>query len=136
MASVYNVSFPGLGLEFKVSPVAFTIGSYSVYWYGIIIAAGFALATLYCMRTAKKRGVDPDKTLNCIIVGLITAVIGARLYYVAFSWSKFSGDLGSIFNIHEGGLAIYGGLIVGFSVLFIYCHKHKIRSLDMTLSGN
>ena len=131
MASVYNVSFPGLGLEFKVSPVAFTIGSYSVYWYGIIIAAGFALATLYCMRTAKKRGVDPDKTLNCIIVGLITAVIGARLYYVAFSWSKFSGDLGSIFNIHEGGLAIYGGIIGGLAGGIIAAKVQKMKLLEL-----
>lgn len=100
-----------MGLEFELSPVAFSIGTFSIYWYGIIIAAGFVLAVAYCMRTTKRHGVNEDKLLNCVIVGLLTAVVGARAYYVAFSWDKFSGDLASIVNIHEGGLAIYGGLM-------------------------
>ena len=131
MNKTYNVSFPGVGLEFKVSPVAFSIGSFSIYWYGIIIAAGFALATLYCTRTAKKRGIDPDKTLNCIIVGLITAIIGARAYYVAFSWDKFSGDLASVVNIHEGGLAIYGGIIGGLLGGLIAAKVQKLNLLPL-----
>lgn len=107
----YNVEFPGLGLSFEVSPVAFTIGTFSVYWYGIIIAAGFILAVAYCMRQCKYRNIDQDKVLNCVIVGLITAIIGARAYYVIFSWDSFKDNPARIFNIHGGGLAIYGGLI-------------------------
>ena len=109
--SSFHVSFPGFGWEFDISPTAFSIGSFSVYWYGIIIAAGFVLAVAYCMKAAKKSGINEDKLLNCVIVGLITAIIGARLYYVIFSWDSFKGDPIKIINIHQGGLAIYGGLI-------------------------
>lgn len=107
----YNVEFPGLGLSFEVSPAAFTIGSFSVYWYGIIIAVGFVLAVAYCMKQCSYHDVDQDKLFNCVIVGLITAIIGARVYYVAFSWDSFRDNPAKIFNIHGGGLAIYGGLI-------------------------
>ncbi len=109
--SSYHVEFPGLGWSFDVSPIAFSIGDFSIYWYGIIIAAGFILAVIYCMRIAKKHNVNEDKLLNCVIVGLITAIIGARLYYVFFSWDSFKNDPIKILNIHQGGLAIYGGLI-------------------------
>lgn len=107
----YHVEFPGFGLGFDISPVAFSIGNFKVYWYGIIIATGFILAVIYGMKAAKRRNVNDDKLLNCIIVGLITAVVGARLYYVAFSWDSFKDDPMKILYIHQGGLAIYGGLI-------------------------
>lgn len=107
----YHVEFPGFGLEFDISSVAFSLGNFKVYWYGIIIAVGFILAVIYAMKASKRRNVDDDKLLNCVIVGLITAVIGARLYYVAFSWDSFRYDPVRIFYIHQGGLAIYGGLI-------------------------
>lgn len=107
----YNVEFPGFGWSFNISPRAFSIGSFTVYWYGIIIAVGFILAVIYAMKSTKRHKVDDDKLLNCAIVGLITAVIGARLYYVIFRWDYFKNDLTAIFKIHEGGLAIYGGLI-------------------------
>lgn len=77
----YNVSFPGLGLEFTVNPVAFTIGNYPVYWYGIIIASGLLLAVLYAYVSSKRYNVDGNKLINCILVGIITGIIGARLYY-------------------------------------------------------
>lgn len=113
MSEMYNVSFPGLGIyDLQINPVAFTIGDFTVRWYGVIIAAGLVLAVIYAMTVSKKRfGVDPDKLLNCIIVGMITAIIGARAYYVAFQWDEYSGDIGKILSINEGGLAIYGGLI-------------------------
>ncbi len=107
----YHVEFPGFGLGFDISPVAFSIGNFKVYWYGIIIATGFILAVIYGMKAAKRRNVNDDKLLNCIIVGLITAVVGARLYYVAFSWDSFKDAPMKILYIHQGGLAIYGGLI-------------------------
>lgn len=108
---MYHVEFPGLGWEFDISPTVITIGNFSVYWYGVIIAVGFILAVLYAMKMSKHNGIDDDKLLNCTIVGLVTAIIGARAYYVAFSWDYFKNDPAQIFRIHEGGLAIFGGLI-------------------------
>lgn len=108
---MHQVSFPGLGLEMTLNEVAFSIGNYEVRWYAIIIAAGFILAVLYGSRRAAYFGVDSEKLFDCIIVGFVTAIIGARLYYVAFSWDMYKDNPLDIFKIHEGGLAIYGGLI-------------------------
>lgn len=108
---MYNVSFPGLGLEFTLNPVAFQIGDYKIYWYGIIIAVGMVLAMIYAFKTADRFEINKDKLFNCVIAGLIFGVIGARLYYVIFEWDRYAGDIGKIFQIHDGGLAIYGGII-------------------------
>ena len=109
---VYNVSFPGLGLQFEVNPVALQLGGLTIRWYGVLIALGLVLALIYAMNVCKRRyGVSQDKLLDCVLVGIITAIIGARLYYVAFKWDVYSQDPMSIFYINSGGLAIYGGLI-------------------------
>lgn len=113
MNDFYTVSFPGLGInDLHISPVAFSIGSFSVRWYGLLIATGLMLAVIYAMTVCRKRyGINTDKLFNCFIVGFITAIVGARLYYVAFEWDSYSQDPLKIFSINEGGLAIYGGLI-------------------------
>ncbi len=107
----FHVQFPGLGWEFTINNVAFSIGGHDVYWYGIIITCGLLLALLYAWRTAPRYNVNFSKLMNCVFVGLITGIIGARLYYVAFAWHEFADDPISILYIHEGGLAIYGGII-------------------------
>lgn len=108
---MFHVTFPGLGISLDISQIAFSIGGISVYWYGLIIAIGLCLAVLYGCISAKRFGITADKLLNCVIVGTITGIIGARLYYVFFKWDYYSQDLMSIFAINQGGLAIYGGLI-------------------------
>ena len=109
-----QVTFPKLGLEFFINSTAFSIGSFEVKWYGVIIATGLMLAVLYGMKRAAYFGVDPDKLLDAIIVGVVCAVVGARLYYVAFTWDYFKDDpIRIITDFHEGGLAIYGGIIGG-----------------------
>ncbi|MEE0952623.1 MAG: prolipoprotein diacylglyceryl transferase family protein, partial [Ruminococcus sp.] len=85
----FHVQFPGFGWEFDITNVAFTIGNYPVYWYGLIITGGLLLALLYAWRTAPRYHVDASKLFNCVLVGLITGVIGARLYYVAFAWEEY-----------------------------------------------
>lgn len=110
---MFDVTFPGLGLEFHINQVALSIGSFTVRWYGILIAVGMCLAIIYALRNCKRFGVNADKLLDCVLVGIITAIIGARLYYVFFQWDAYKDNLWSIFAINEGGLAIYGGLIGG-----------------------
>lgn len=108
---MFNVSFPGFGWEFQINQEVFSIGSFHIRWYGLIIAAGLILAVIYGCCSAKRFGITSDKLLNCVIVGTITGIVGARLYYVLFRWDYYSQDLASIFAINEGGLAIYGGII-------------------------
>jgi len=108
----HTVEFPKLGFEFTVNEVAFSIGSFQVRWYGIIIAVGFLLAIVYASRSAKKMNIDMNRLIDAVIAGLIGSVICARLYYVIFyPGSKYWDNPMEIFKIHEGGLAIYGGII-------------------------
>ncbi len=111
MKEVFHVQFPGLGLKFTISNVAFYIGDHPVYWYGVIIATGLMLALFYAWRTAPRYNVNTSKLFNCVMVGIITGIIGARLYYCAFEWEEYASDPISILYLNEGGLAIYGGII-------------------------
>lgn len=126
---IYHVEFPNLGLKFDISPVAFSLFGLKIYWYGILIALGFTLAVLYAFRLFKKKNIDTSKMTDVVFVGLISAIIGARLYYVIFYPSSYFWDHSSeIFAIHDGGLAIYGGLI---GALIGGCITLKIKKLPL-----
>ena len=135
----YNVTFPHLGLEFNINPVAFSIGSFHVDWYGIIIAAGFLLALIYASFSCKKMNIDINRLFDVVIVGLITGVIFARLFYVVFCpGDKYWKNPLEIFQIHDGGLAIYGGIIgaVVFGSLMAKLRKLKVTAvLDIAALG-
>ena len=126
---MHDVSFPGLGIEFTINEVAFSVFGHEIRWYAILIATGFLLAFFYAMHRAWYFKVDPDKLFDCVLVGFFTAIIGARLYYVIFSWDSYKDDLVSILYIHKGGLAIYGGLI---GALAGGCIMAKIRKLKIS----
>ncbi len=132
------VSFPALGLEFNVHPVAFSIGGLHIYWYGIIIAAAFGLALLYCMPRAKKLGLNADRVVDVVIAGTIGGVVGARVYYVIFAWEEFADDLSRIFRTWEGGMAIYGGLIGAVALGLAMAKLRHVKAmpmLDLAASG-
>lgn len=104
------VQFPGLGLEFNINRVAFTIGGLDVYWYGVLIATGFLLALVFAFRYAVDFGIDADRLVDVVLVGSVCAVICARAYYVIFSPVSYE-SFADMIGIRQGGLAIYGGVI-------------------------
>lgn len=128
----YTVEFPGLGIQLNLNTVAFEIGGFSVYWYGVIVGIGFLLGVVYAYTRCKNMNIDGDQLFDLIIIGFIAAIICARLYYVIFypgdmyinNWTK-------IFNIRDGGLGIYGGIIGAFLVPAIYSKFKKINILPM-----
>ena len=113
------------------NPVAFTIFHINIMWYGILITAGIALATIICMKRAPKHGLNGDQILNFVIISVPVAIVGARLYYVIFNWSLYAGDWARIVNIRLGGLAIHGGLIFGLGTAVVLCLIWKIRPLNI-----
>ena len=135
----HHITFPHLGLEFTVNTVAFSIGGFSVYWYGIIIAVGFLLALVYASYSCKKMNIDVNRLFDVVIVGLIAGVVFARLFYVVFyPGDKYRENPMEIFQIHDGGLAIYGGLIgaVFFGGLMAKIRKMKVAAvLDIASLG-
>lgn len=123
-----TLSFPGLGLEFELDRVAFTVFGLDIYWYGVIIAVGFLLAVLYGCRKAAPFGVDQDKILDMLFIAVPAALIGTRAYYVIFNSELYLTDgrldWGKIVDIRDGGLAIYGGILAAVLAAAIYC---KVR---------
>lgn len=133
-----TLSFPGLGFSIELNRVAFSIGPITIYWYGLIIAAAFVVAVVLAIKRAKRFGVNADRFTDVIFVALIAAVIGARLYYVAFNWSYYIANPSEIFKIWNGGMAIYGGLIFAFIAGFIMCKIRKVKFLpacDLAVSS-
>ena len=126
------ISFPNISdIEFSVSKVLLKIGSISIYWYGVIIALGFTLAILYCMKRCVKFGISSDNLIDMALVATPAAIIGARLYFVVFNYEEFKGDFAKVFEIWEGGLAIYGAIIFGIISVLIYCKVKKLNVLNM-----
>ena len=94
--------------------------------YGVIIAFGMVLAMIYCSRRAKSFGLTSDNLFDLLIWIIPLSIVGARLYYVAFKWSYYSARPEEIVQIWNGGLAIYGGIIMGLIVGIVWCRVKKI----------
>ncbi len=135
---MHHVSFPAVGLEFDINEVAFSIGSLTVRWYGLIIACGLMLAIVYAYFSSARFNVNRDKLFNCVLVGIVTGIIGARLYYVLFTLDRYIDNPADIIRIDKGGLAIYGGIIGAFlgGCITAKIQKEKIMPiLDIAVLG-
>ena len=132
------ISFPGLfgDWECNIDPIAIHIG-HGVYWYGIILALGMLAGLLLCMKQAKRFGLTEDNVLDMVLWAVPACIVGARLYYVLFYLDLYrradgSLDWGSMIAVWDGGLAIYGAVIMGFVVAVLYTRKKKIKLWAMT----
>lgn len=120
------IAFPGLGLEFTINRVAFTVFGKEIYWYGIIICVGFILAALYLNFRVKKFGFTSDNLIDCMIICVPVGVVCARLYYVVFEWEYYSQHPAEIVAVWNGGIAIYGAVIGVLIALFAYSRFKKL----------
>jgi phosphatidylglycerol:prolipoprotein diacylglycerol transferase len=109
-----------------IDPVAFSIGPFSVRWYGILIATAILLGTILALRESERQGWDPDHFLNLILYCVPAAFVGARLYYVIFNWDYYSQYPKEIPAVWHGGLAIHGALIAAFIVGYLYTRYAKL----------
>ena len=132
-----EISFPSLGLTMN-PPRALEIGSFSIYYYGVIIALGMVLAVVYATRRSKEFGIKEDDLLDAVLWVTPFAIVCARAYYCAFSWENYAANPISVFNIREGGLAIYGGVLGAAVGVAVFCKVKKIRLtslLDLAAMG-
>lgn len=109
-----------------MDPVAFTIGSWPVYWYGILISSALLIGVFLAQHLAKKRGYDLDKLWTILLIAIPCAVVGARLYYVIFSWDMYADNLMKVFQVWKGGLAIHGGILGGALAILLTCRHYKM----------
>jgi phosphatidylglycerol:prolipoprotein diacylglycerol transferase len=125
---VPDVSFPNLGIEIQKLPqTAVKIFGIEIRFYAIMIVLGILAGLYTCARRAKKSGQTSDSYYDFLNIDIITAVIGARIYYVVFSFDLYKDNLWSIFNIRNGGLAIYGAVIASVITAAIFCVARKIK---------
>ncbi|OUP27924.1 prolipoprotein diacylglyceryl transferase [Faecalibacterium sp. An192] len=124
------VTFPGLGLSFEISRVAFTIGGVNIYWYGVVIAVGLVLAMIFAMRHCTEFGIDGDSMVDVLVVGVVLGILSARAYYVAMAPFKYQ-SIREILSLRDGGLAIYGGIIGAVVFGGLACKWRKVPVLPM-----
>ena len=132
------ISFPMLGSFSFNPPSSFSLFGLNIYYYGVIIALGFILAMVYCSRNSKDFGIRSDDFFDLMLWIIPCCIIGARLYYVLFNLEHYLADPGEIFAIRDGGLAIYGGIIVGVIVIIGVSRHKKIpipAMLDLAVFG-
>ena len=131
------IQIPALNLEFNPDRML-SIGNFNIYYYGVIIAVGLMLAILYGWKRAKQFGLKVDDITDGVLWIVPVAVLCARLYYVAFKWEDYAENPISIFFIHKGGLAIYGGVIGAAICTIIHCRIKKMNLfavLDLVALG-
>ena len=124
------MQFPGLGLSFELNRVAFSIGRFNVYWYGVCIAFGICLALVFAFRHSVEFGVDADSMVDVILIGIVLGIASARAYYVAMAPFKYE-SIWEMIAIRDGGLAIYGGIIGGFLFGGLACKWRGVPVLPM-----
>ena len=122
-----NINFPHLHIFLEHVGKIIKIGKFPIAYYGIIIAIAILAGIYLAMREAKKTNQNDEDYMDLAIFAVIAAIIGARLYFVAFTWDQYRDNLWSIFNTREGGLAIFGGIIGAVIAVFIVAKHKKIH---------
>lgn len=129
-----QIRFPSLGITLKNIGDGFTIAGFEIKYYGIVIAIGFFLGLMMAYYAAKRtKDLDPELVFDYMICMIIPAIIGARLYYVIFSWDYYKNNLGEILKIRSGGLAIYGGIFAAVLTLIVFC---RVKNISMMKFGD
>ena len=126
-----SIEFPHLGIYLNPVIRTITVFSYPVAVYGITMALGILAGLFVASWTAKRTGQNPDDYTNIALLGIVLGLIGARTYYVAFSWDYYSAHPGEILDFRGGGLALYGSLIGAVAAVLIYCGWKHLRILPV-----
>ncbi len=106
----------------------FSIGPFTIYSYGLMIAVGILVCIAMGMYRAKKRGMSDDAVLTIAIIGVLSGFIGAKLLYVIVEFDQFIEDPMSVMG--GEGFVVYGGIIVGVLSAILYCRQKKLVFLD------
>ncbi len=125
--------------------IAFQVGSFTIHWYGVMLAAGMLLGLWTASRRAARNGISPEHVFDSGIWIILCAIAGARLLYVVSYWDRlFDKPLypdaawTEVFMIQRGGLVFYGGLIGGVvgGLLFVWHKKLPLwRFADIMAPG-
>ena len=133
-----EIAFPNIGIYISELPKGFTIGGFTVACYGIIMALSMLAGLWLACWQAKRTGQNKEVYMDFVIYAIIFSLIGARLYYVAFSWDSYKDNLWQIFNTRGGGMALYGSVIGAILTAAVYCrvkHYNFLLLADTAVGG-
>lgn len=133
-----SIEFPQLGIHLNHVIQTIHIFSFPVAVYGITMALGILSGLFMASWVAKKTGQDPEDYTNIALLGIVLGLLGARTYYVVFSWDYYRLHPGEILDFRGGGLALFGSLIGAVAAVLIYCHRKHLRIplvLDTACTG-
>ena len=133
-----QINFPNLGIYLENVGKSFDVFGFEIAFYGCAIALGIMTGYLLAAREAKRTGQNPEDYLDMLFFAVFFALVGARIYYVAFSWEHYKDNLLSILNLRQGGLAIYGGIIGAFTTVYFFTKKRNLsfgQMLDTACPG-
>lgn len=131
MLADVSIRFVNLGIEIEDLGKSISVFGFEINYYGIVIAVGMVLALMLVLREAKLTGQNTENYYDLAIFVILFGVIGARLYYVIFEWDMYKNDLLSIFNIRNGGLAIYGGVLAGILTAYVFSRIKKLSFMQI-----
>jgi len=120
------INFPHLGIYLEHVGKSISVFGFEIAYYGIIMGCSILLGLCLAEREAKRTGQNPDTYTDLVIYAIVVSIICARAYYVIFSWDNYKNDLLSIFNLRQGGIAIYGAVIGAVSTVYVYSRVKKI----------
>ena len=126
-----QIYFPNLGIFLENVGKSFQVFGFEIAFYGCTMALGIISGYLMAAHEAKRTGQNPEDYLDLVMYGVVFGIIGARLYYVAFRWEYYKEDLLRIFQLRQGGLAIYGGIIAAFITIYVFAKKKKLSCLQI-----
>lgn len=126
-----SIRFPHLGIYLPNIGKTISVFGVDIAYYGITIAIAMIVGISIALHEAKRTGQNQDTYLNLLMLTMLTSVLGARIYYVIFSWDNYKDNLSEILNIRNGGLAIYGGIIAGVITVFVYSKITKMKFLQI-----
>ena len=134
-----SIRFPNLDINLGHIAKSLNFFGYEITVYGMLMAAGMLLGLLVVLTQARRQNQNTNLYLGVVILSILGGVIGARAYYVAFSWELFQDqDLNVFLNLRSGGLAIYGGIFGGMLVAFVFCCIRRVsfgRIADIACTG-
>ena len=126
-----SIRFPHLGIYLPNVGKTISVFGFDIAYYGITIAIAMIVGISIALHEAKRTGQNQDTYLDLLMLTMLTSVVGARIYYVIFSWSNYKDNLDEILNIRNSCLAIYGGIIAGVITVFVYSKITKMKFLQI-----
>lgn len=126
-----TINFPHLGIYLDHVGKSISVFGFEIAYYGIIMGSSILLGLYLAEREAKRTGQNPDTYTDLVIYAIIFSIICARVYYVIFSWDSYKDDLLRIFNLRQGGIAIYGAIIGAVSTVYVYSRGKRQSFLQM-----